>query len=46
LKANGAKVEMQWQAGGHEVTQNDVQVAKNWLSENFQAFCNQLSINN
>jgi len=36
LKNSGAKVEMQWQAAGHEVTQNDVQVAKKWLSENFQ----------
>jgi phospholipase/carboxylesterase len=35
LKNSGAKVEMQWQAGGHEITQNDVQVAKKWLSENF-----------
>jgi len=35
LKNSGAKVEIQWQAGGHEVTQNDVQVAKKWLSENF-----------
>ncbi len=35
LEGSGAKVEMQWQAGGHEITQNDVQVAKKWLSENF-----------
>ena len=35
VKNLGAKVEMQWQAGGHEITQNDVQVAKKWLSENF-----------
>jgi phospholipase/carboxylesterase len=35
LKNSGAKVEMQWQAAGHEVTQNDVQIAKEWLSENF-----------
>jgi predicted esterase len=35
LKKSGAKVEMQWQAAGHEITQNDVQIAKKWLSENF-----------
>jgi predicted esterase len=35
LKNSGAKVEMQWQAAGHQVTQNDVQIAKKWLSENF-----------
>jgi phospholipase/carboxylesterase len=35
LEGSGAKVEMQWQASGHEITQNDVQVAKKWLSENF-----------
>lgn len=35
LKNAGAKVEMQWNASGHELTQNDVQVAKEWLSANF-----------
>jgi len=36
LQNAGAKVETQWQASGHELTQNDVQVAKEWLSANFQ----------
>jgi predicted esterase len=35
LKNAGAKVEMQWQASGHEIAQNDVQVVKKWLSINF-----------
>jgi predicted esterase len=35
LKNAGAKVEMQWQPSGHEITQNDVQVVKKWLSINF-----------
>lgn len=35
LENAGAKVEMQWQASGHELTQNDVQVAQKWLSANF-----------
>ncbi len=35
LKNAGAKVEIQWQASGHELTQNDVQVAQKWLSANF-----------
>jgi len=35
LKRTGAKVSIQWQASGHEITQDDVQIAKKWLSENF-----------
>jgi predicted esterase len=35
LRNAGAKVEMQWQASGHELTQNDVQVAQRWLSTSF-----------
>ena len=35
LKSVGAKVEIQWQTSGHEITQNDVQIAKKWLSANF-----------
>ncbi len=35
LKNAGAKVEMQWQASGHELTQKDVQVAQRWLSTSF-----------
>jgi predicted esterase len=35
LKNAGAKVEMQWHASGHELSQNDVQVAHRWLSANF-----------
>ena len=35
LKNSGAKAEMQWQASGHELTQNDVQAAQRWLSANF-----------
>jgi phospholipase/carboxylesterase len=35
LKSTGAKVSIQWQSSGHEITQNDVHIAKKWLSENF-----------
>jgi phospholipase/carboxylesterase len=35
LKSTGAKVSIQWQPSGHEITQNDVHIAKKWLSENF-----------
>jgi phospholipase/carboxylesterase len=35
LKKTDAKVTIQWQESGHEITQDDVQIAKKWLSENF-----------
>jgi phospholipase/carboxylesterase len=35
LKNAGAKVEMQFHASGHELSQNDVQAAQRWLSTNF-----------
>ena len=35
LENAGAEVEMKWQASGHELSQNDVQVALKWLSANF-----------
>jgi len=35
LKKTDAKVSIKWQASGHEITQDDVQIAKKWLSENF-----------
>lgn len=35
LRDAGAKVEMRWQASGHEITQNDALDAKKWLSANF-----------
>jgi phospholipase/carboxylesterase len=35
LKSTGAKVSIHWQSSGHEITQNDVHIAKKWLSENF-----------
>ena len=35
LENAGAEVEMKWQASGHELSQNDVQVAQKWLSANF-----------
>ena len=34
LKSTGAKISMQWQASGHQITQSDVQVAKKWISVN------------
>src|SRR3954447_3681416 len=35
LKKTDTKVTIQWQESGHEITQDDVQIAKKWLSENF-----------
>jgi phospholipase/carboxylesterase len=35
LKSTGAKVSIQWQASGHQITQNDIEVARKWLSLNF-----------
>jgi phospholipase/carboxylesterase len=35
LKRTDAKVSLQWRANGHEITQNDIQIAKKWLTENF-----------
>ncbi len=35
LKNAGSKVDMQWHAGGHELSQNDVLVAQKWISANF-----------
>ena len=35
LKKTETKVTIQWQESGHEITQEDVQIAKKWLSENF-----------
>jgi len=35
LKKTDAKVTIQWQESGHEITQDDVQIAKKWYSANF-----------
>ena len=35
LKKTDAKVTIQWQESGHEITEDDVQIAKKWLSANF-----------
>ena len=34
-KKTDAKVTIQWQESGHEITQDDVQIAKKWYSANF-----------
>jgi len=35
LKKTDVKVSIQWQESGHEITQDDVQIAKKWYSANF-----------